>query len=54
MDENGCEVYEKPIAEENICEVCGKLIAEGAGEEFIDRSCGYRYILCDDCIKEGD
>lgn len=36
------------------CEVCGKEIPEGAGDEFLDKSCGYRFWLCDECIEKGD
>ncbi len=37
-----------------ICEVCGKEIPEGAGDEFTDRVCGYKFWLCDKCIEEKD
>ena len=37
-----------------ICEICEKEIEEGTGDEFLDRSCGYRFWLCDDCIAERD
>lgn len=37
-----------------ICEVCGKEIPKGTGDEFLDKSCGYRFWLCDECIEKGD
>ena len=37
-----------------ICEACGKEIPEGTGDEFLDKSYGYRFWSCDECIKEGD
>ena len=36
------------------CEICSKEIPEGTGNEFIDKSCGYRFWVCDKCIKDGD
>ena len=36
-----------------ICESCEKEIPEGTGDKFLDRSCGYRFWLCDECIEEG-
>lgn len=37
-----------------ICDLCGKEIPEGTGDEFIDRTTGEKFCLCDDCIAEGD
>ena len=34
-----------------ICECCQKEIPEGTGDEFTDRTCGYKFWLCDDCIE---
>jgi len=42
------------IMDNEVCEACGKEIPEGTGDEFIDRSCGYKFWLCDECIDEGD
>jgi ribosomal protein L24E len=36
------------------CDLCGKEIPEGTGDEFIDRTTGEKFCLCDDCIAEGD
>lgn len=52
-----CEKCGKEINNDNsyeICEVCGKEIPEGTGDEFLDRSCGYKFWLCDECIDDGD
>lgn len=40
--------------ENELCEVCGKEIPEGTGDEFLERSSGYRFWLCDKCIEDGD
>ena len=37
-----------------VCEICGKKIPEGTGDEFLDRNDGYRFWLCDECISDGD
>jgi RNase P subunit RPR2 len=36
------------------CEVCKKLIHEGTGDEFLDRSDGHKFWMCNKCIEEGD
>jgi ribosomal protein L24E len=33
-----------------ICEFCEKEIPEGTGDEFLDKNCGYKFWLCDECI----
>ena len=34
------------------CEICGKEIPEGTGEEYTDKSCGYVFWVCDKCDEE--
>ena len=37
-----------------ICDLCGKEIPEGTGDEFMDMKTGEKFWLCDDCIEKGD
>lgn len=34
------------------CEICEKEILDGTGDEFTDMSCGYKFWLCDECIRD--
>mgnify|MGYP000925469628 CR=1 FL=1 len=56
FERNECmeEIKVRTPYEIEICEVCGKEILPETGDQFLDKSCGYKFWLCDECIDERD